>query len=108
MHLRCWKESNYFIEDKNSFLFSLDKKKIYPPKNHNYYNIECFSSDGPGFGCMKYTCIRLIGNALKNSYLKTFESKHEEIFDGNKNALSEDGYYEGLYAKEYEVFEIKF
>ena len=104
----CWKESYDFIEDKNSFLFSLDKKKIYPPKNHNYYSIECSSDFGPGFSGMEFTCFRLLGNALKNPCLKTYESKNEEIFDGNKNALSEDGNYKGLYAKEYEVFEIKF
>ena len=104
----CWKESKDFIEDKNSFLFSLDKKKIYPPKNHNYYSIECSSDFGPGFSGMEFTCFRLLGNALKNPCLKTYESKNEEIFDGNKNALSEDGNYKGLYAKEFEVFEIKF
>jgi hypothetical protein len=30
------------------------------------------------------------------------------IFNGDNNALSEDGKYEGIYAKDYEVFQIIF
>ena len=45
----CWKSEDVVLTDKNCFLFSLDKKKIYYPKNENYYEINCFSSNGPSF-----------------------------------------------------------
>jgi len=44
--------------DKNCFLFSLDQKKIYPPKNNNYYKIKCFSEYGPSFSSKGYFCIQ--------------------------------------------------
>ena len=40
--------------------------------------------------------------------LKTNELFHKELFDEDINALSEDGKFEGIFAKEYEVFEITF
>ena len=53
-------------------------------------------------------CIRIQNDAIKNPSLKTNEIIHKEIFDDDINALSEDGKFEGIFAKEYEVFEIIF
>ena len=103
---QCW-NSNDAIEDKNCFLFSLDKKKIYFPKNNNF-EISNYSYYGPSFICADSYIIRIIGNALTNKSLKTNEVDHYDIFDGDKNALSEDGEFKGVYAKEYEVFQIIF
>ena len=46
----------------------------------------------------------------KNKELKTYESNNcfGDLFDNDKNALSEDGQSNGIYAKEYEVFQIIF
>ena len=40
--------------------------------------------------------------------LRTYENNFKEFFDNEENALSEDGNYSGIYAKEYEVFQIIF
>ena len=45
---------------------------------------------------------------LKKKKLRTNESGHKDIFNGDENALSEDGKRKGVYAKEYEVFQIIF
>ena len=103
----CWKATNNYIADKNCFLFSLDKKKIYPPKN-NYFQIDLYSYNGPSFLNTGIYCIQLRNDALKNSSLKTNENIFKDIFDGERNALSEDGNWAGVYAKEYEVFQIQF
>ena len=52
--------------------------------------------------------IRISDNALKDKNLKTNEKNLTDIFDGDENALSEDGNFKGIYAKEYEVFQIIF
>ena len=51
-------------------------------------------------------CIRIDGNAQKN--LETNEADFKEFFDNEENALSEDGKFSGIEAKEYEVFQIIF
>ena len=104
---KCWDSENHEIEDNNSFLFSLDKKKIYFPKNNNF-EISNYSYYGPSFICAGYYIIKIFKNALINKNLGTYEIRHEDIFDGDKNALSEDGEFKGVYAKEYEVFQIIF
>ena len=104
---QCWNSNKTCVEDKNCFLFSLDKKKIYFPKNNNF-EISNYSYYGPSFICADSYIIRIIGNALTNKNLKTNEVDHYDIFDGDKNALSEDGEFKGVYAKEYEVFQIIF
>ena len=104
----CWKTGDGTIPDKNCFLFSLDKKKIYHSKN-NDLQIVTRSFDGPSFTDYKGTyIIEIDGNALKNKNLLTNENKFKDIFGGVENALSEDGKFEGVYAKEYEVFQIIF
>ena len=103
-----WRDSGHNILDKNCFLFSLDKQKIYYPKNENYFKLACYSYDGPGFVIGIYYCIELYENALRTKSLKTNEKDFKVLFYGNINALSEDGNFEGVFAKEYEVFEVIF
>ena len=104
----CWKSKGKFILDEKCFLFSLDRNKFYFSKNGNYYIISCNLKDGPSFGNKDKYCIKIESNPLNNKSLKTNELFHKELFDEDINALSEDGKFEGILAKEYEVFEIKF
>ena len=46
---KCIKSDGDSIRDKNCFLFSLDKKKIYPPKDNNYYSFDNNIKKGPNF-----------------------------------------------------------
>ena len=103
-----WKNTDRVILDKNCFLFSLDKQKIYYPKNDIYFQLACCSCDGPSFASNDIYCIRLYQNALRTESLKTFEKDFKELFCGGVDALSEDGNFEGVFAKEYEVFEVIF
>ena len=104
----CWKSQGTFNLDEKCFLFSLDNKKIYLNKDDNYFIISCNAKDGPSFGYKDKYCIRIQNDAIKNATLKTNEIVHKEIFAEDVNALSEDGDFKGIYAKEYEVFEIIF
>ena len=102
---KCWSSQGNDILDENCFLFSLDKKKIYFPKNNNF-EMACYKYDGPSF-LEEGTYIIRIKNALQKKTLKTNEKEFKEIFDGDVNALSEDGYFEGIYAKDYEVYQLE-
>ena len=104
----CWEIGLRDKLDKNCFLFSLDRQKIYYPKNNTYFELACYSSNGPSFANDGTYCIRLYKNALLTNNLKTNEKDLKELFDGNINALSEDGNFIGVFAKEYEVFQILF
>ena len=88
------------IDDPNSFLFSLDNKKIYPYKKGGFY---IYNDDGPCFGDIE---IGHHGIFLKQ--LKTRESNTDTYynFQGVNNALSEDGKGSGIHALEYEVFQV--
>ena len=103
----CWESSIKTKYDKNAFLFSLDKKKIYKCKKDNY-SICCYSVNGPCFGFGN--TIKIGKNPIKEKSLKTYESNPQcsYEFDGDVNALSEDGKFEGIFAKEYEVFQVIF
>ena len=92
--------------DKKCFLFSLDKKKIYLPKNAHSYKLSCKEKDGPSFIYDDSYCIRLETNALKNKALRT--TKNENLFGNSNFPLSEDSDFKGVCAKEYEVLEIIF
>ena len=104
----CWTDSDKDILDKNCFLFSLDRQKIYYTLNNEYFQLACYSHNGPSFAFGFIYCIKLYENALKADSLQTNEKGLEKIFDGNINALSEDGNFKGIFAKEYEVFQILF
>ena len=105
---QCWNvEICGDISDKNCFLFSLDKNKIYYSKN-NIFQINNYNRDGPSFSKNGTYIIKIESNALKNKNLYTNENDLIDIFGEDKNALSEDGKFKGIYAKEYEVFQIIF
>ena len=106
---KCIKSDGDSIRDKNCFLFSLDKKKIYPPKDNNYYSFENNIKKGPNFAYKVSYCILIAGkSAITNKTLNTNEAGHNDIFENDSNALSEDGLFQGIYAEEYEVFQILF
>ena len=104
---QCWKSKNHSLDDKNCFLFSLDRMKIYNSKDDNF-GIEDYSNEGPNFIRNGYYIININKNALREKTLKTFETKHKNIFGEDEHALSEDGKFEGICAKEYEVLQIIF
>ena len=66
------------------------------------------SFNGPIFCLKSVYIIELEGNGLINRNLITNEASYKNIFDGDENALSEDGKFNGVVAKEYEVFQIIF
>ena len=105
-----WDTSGKFKDDKNSFLFSLDKKKIYSYKN-NGKAIYCHKDFGPTFGS-GYT-IKIGGNPLNEKKLYTYEFFPDGCsynFNNDNSALSESGKGNSscIYAIEYEVFEVVF
>ena len=105
-----WDTSGKYKDDKKSFLFSLDKKKIYPYKN-NGKAIYCHKDYGPTFGA-GFT-IKIGGNALKEKKLYTYEYYPDGCsynFNGDQDALSESGKgkFSYIYASEYEVYEASF
>ena len=104
---QTWDNSGQYKDDKNAFLFSLDKQKIYPYKN-NKKAIFCSEIYGPVFGT-GYT-IKLDDYPIQEKHLYTFESDPicSYKFDGDNNALSESGDGSWIYAIEYEVFQVIF
>ena len=104
---QTWDSSDKYKDDKNAFLFSLDKQKIYPCKN-KFNAIFCRKDGGPNFG---YSNDIYIGkNPIQSKKLYTYES-HSNCsynYNGDKNALSEDGKASCIYAIDYEVFQVIF
>ena len=105
-----WDTSGKFKDDKNSFLFSLDRMRIYSYKN-NGKAIYCHKDYGPTFGA-GYT-IKIGGNPLTEKKLYTYEFFPDGcsyIFNHDNSALSESGKgnNSSIYAMEYEVFEVVF
>ena len=101
-----WDKSNQYKYDKNAFLFSLDKQKIYRNKSEEgKYAIYCHEKQGPSFGVGHD--IGIIGNPIKsltqNSYLFTFPCSYN--YNGENNSLSKSGH---ILAKDYEVYQIIF
>ena len=106
-----WKSEGNPEKDENCFLFSLDRKKIYFPKNDNYYKLSFSAWEGPSFFLKEnydIHCIVVEENAFNKNALKTYEKKFIDIFENDGNALSEDGNSLGTYAKEIEVFQVIF
>jgi hypothetical protein len=96
-----------YIIDINAFLFSLDKKKIYPI-NPRKCAIFCSPNCGPSFGG-EMCEIEVFGNEFLNNKksTKTIESEGKSyIYNEDENALSEDGKGEGLELVEVEVYEV--
>ena len=99
--------SGVYKDDKNAFLFSLDKQKIYSYKNKGnaIYNYKDF---GPTFG---YSFdIHIDRHGIQEKHLYTYESYSDSSYNynGDKNALSEDGKANYISALEYEVFQVIF
>ena len=106
-----WKSEGQAESDENCFLFSLDKKKIFLPKNKNYYKLSFSTYEGPSFylkGIYDTHCIVVEQNCFNMHSLKTYEQKFNDVFENDENALSEDGKSLGTYAQEIEVFQIIF
>ena len=107
---KTWESKLTIKDDKNAFLFSLDKYQIYPYKNDGRAII-CTKEYGPNFGINKFDLctIGIKKNPIKNRQLCTYESdSYSYEFNGDNNALSEDGKGKYIFAKDYEVFEIIF
>ena len=99
--------SGEWKDDPNAFLFSLDKQKIYSYKKDGkaIYN---YKDCGPCFG---NGCTIWIGqHGIQEKHLDTYESYSScsYNFNGDNNALSEDGKQSYIYAAEYEVFQVIF
>ena len=94
-------------DDPNSFLFSLDKQKIYSYKNKGnaIYNNKDY---GPVFGYGTDICIKQHGIQEKHLWTNESYSSCSYNYNGDKNALSEDGKASYIYAAEYEVFQVIF
>ena len=104
-----WENNDSNKSDKNCFLFSIDRKKIFSIKdNKDYFTIDNSPNLGPTFSHKGTYCIELFGNSFDNNSLRTVESIHPDIFKRESNALSEDSHYKGVSAKDYEVFQIIF
>ena len=93
--------------DQNAFLFSLDKQKIYSYKkdgkaifnNKNY---------GPCFGGAIDICIYSHGIQEKHLWTAETNSNCSYNYNGDGNALAENGKGSYIYALEYEVFQVIF
>ena len=99
--------SGEWKDDPNAFLFSLDKQKIYSYKKDGkaIYNYKDY---GPTFG---YGHTIWIGqHGIQEKHLYTYESSSScsYNYNGDNNALSEDGKNSWIYAAEYEVFQVIF
>ena len=128
-----WKIDNNggWALDQNAFLFSLDKKKIYPYKGREDYNynenqiaaISFLYNSGPIFGGYAkyksglnldnnfdiYICSNCIqDNKLSYTYEANTNSSYNFFVDKDKNALSEDGKKGCIYIADYEVFQVIF
>ena len=105
----CWAspDKGEWNVDPNAFVFSLDKQKIYTlePNKGAVYNKK---DSGPWFGMNGFF---LFPKSKGEKNLFTFESNtnpehHTFNYNGDKTALSEDGKNQGVFAIEYEVFEV--
>ena len=101
----CWENSYKEKSDKNCFLFSLDKKKIYTIKDNNYFKIASGNEYGPSFVHKGIYCIKLHGNAFGKNSLITYEKIHPDIFNGERDIFTN---INGVQCKEYEIFQVIF
>ena len=104
---QIWESSEHkYKDDKNAFLFSLDKQKIYSYKNVGEA-ICTNKTNGPSFGGGYDIYIGNNPIQIKNSY--TYEiGNYSYNYSGDNNALSEDGKANCIYLSDYEVFEVIF
>ena len=101
-------ENDKCLEDKNAYLFSIDKQRIYSLKGNKkavYHYKDC----GPCFGNESCWDFYMSGYCIENKTCYTNESNSNSSynFNGDNNALSEsNGSY--IYLAEYEVFQVLF
>ena len=103
-----WKSKGGFIEDKKNqtFVFSLDNKKIYNLISIYQEAVYHHEDYGPRFG---WKDIIIEGNPIENYKLRSIPDDYD--YNGDKHPLSEsdDSYNNGyIKALEYEVFEVLF
>ena len=89
-----------YYEDKNAFIFSLDKKKKYYPKANDKYQVCMYSDRGPSFGggndlSLHNKCLH--NNNSYNRCPETYQTKKYELNGGNEYFTVQD----------YEVYSIK-
>ena len=99
--------SGEWKDDPNAFLFSLDKQKIYSYKK-NGKAIYCYKDYGPKFGGGGDMGINQHGIQEKDLHTYESSSSCSYNYNGDNNALSEDGKCSFIYAAEYEVFQVVF
>ena len=99
---QTWDSSDKWKDDKNAFLFSLDKQKIYKYKNDGNA-IRCCKDYILAFG---HACDIFIHSEKKISTGESYFATYE--YNGDKNALAEDGKCNYISAEGYEMFEIIF
>ena len=103
-----WSSTAYYqrIDDPYSFLFSLDKQRIYSYKKKSEAIVN-YKDWGPNFGDND---IGVTMNYLQLNRLFTHERSLKSSYNyyGDKNALSEDGEHKGICAAEVEVFQVIF
>ena len=101
-------EQNKSFEDKNAFLFSFDKHRIYSLKS-GYKAVYHRKDYGPIFGNDNYWDCYIIGPCIENKNFYTYESNSNSSYNynGDNNALSESN-HSNIYLYEYEVFQVIF
>ena len=100
-----WESNGSHKKDQNlkTFIFSLDKKKIYSLKRGHWAVCHCKDS-GPCFGSGRD--IAIDKNPIKENTLYT--SQYSYDYKGDKNSLSEFDGNKNIKALEYEVFQVIF
>ena len=104
---QTWNQvSSYTKTDQHAFVFSLDKLKIYPYTN-NGRAIRCDNNYHPTFG-VGYCDFRLCGKPLTSKTLYTDQTSGDRSYNynGDGNALSEDGTGDCISTLEIEVYQV--
>ena len=101
-------ENEKFLDDKNAFLFSSDKQRIYPLKGNKkaVYHLKNY---GPCFRNESCWDIHINDHCIENKSFYTTESSTYSSYNynGDNNALSESN-GSNIYLTEYEVFQVIF
>ena len=101
-------ENGKYLDDKNAFLFSIDKQRIYPLKS-NKKAVYHHKNYGPCFRNESCWDIYIYDHCIENKQFLTNESSTYSSYNynGDNNALSESN-GSNIYLTEYEVFQVIF
>ena len=101
-------ENGKYLDDKNAFLFSIDKQRIYPLKS-NEKGVYHHKNYGPCFRNESCWDIYIYDHCIENKQFLTNESSTYSSYNynGDNNALSESN-GSNIYLTEYEVFQVIF